>query len=82
MAGLCEGGNEPPGSLKAITNHDPRSEALTGARQIHVEAELPHLFRIPRIPSVSLYNFEGHQNCDNCAMLGREDRMELSELFV
>ncbi|KAJ4452099.1 hypothetical protein ANN_03615 [Periplaneta americana] len=63
-----------------ITNHNPRSEELTGARQIHVEAELPHLFRIPRIPSVSLHNFEGHQDCGNCAMLGRGDRMELSEV--
>ncbi|KAJ4445187.1 hypothetical protein ANN_06988 [Periplaneta americana] len=65
-----------------VTNHNPRSEELTGARQIHVEAELPDLFPISRIPSVSLHNFEGHQDCDNCAMLGRRDRMELSELFV
>ncbi|KAJ4427809.1 hypothetical protein ANN_25466 [Periplaneta americana] len=64
------------------TNHNLLSEELTGSRQIHVEAELSHLFRIPRIPSVSLHNFEGHQDCDNCAMLGRGDRMELSELFV
>ncbi|KAJ4438640.1 hypothetical protein ANN_14587 [Periplaneta americana] len=60
-----------------ITNHNPRSEELTGFRQIHVEAELPHLFRIPRIPSVSPSYFEGYQDCGNCAMLGRGDRMEL-----
>ncbi|KAJ4433883.1 hypothetical protein ANN_16196 [Periplaneta americana] len=59
-----------------------RIEELTGSRQIHVEAELSHLFRIPRIPSVSLHDFEGHQDCGTCAMLGRGDRMELSELFV
>ncbi|KAJ4427330.1 hypothetical protein ANN_24950 [Periplaneta americana] len=57
-------------------------EELTGSRQIHVEAECSHLFRILRIPSVSLHNFEGHQDCGNCAMLGRGDRMELSELFA
>ncbi|KAJ4451310.1 hypothetical protein ANN_02771 [Periplaneta americana] len=66
----------------SITNHNLRSEELTGSRQIHVEAELPHLFRIPRIPSVSLSHFEGHQDCGNCAMLGGGDRMELSEVFV
>ncbi|KAJ4429824.1 hypothetical protein ANN_22028 [Periplaneta americana] len=62
-----------------LTNHNPSSEELTGSRQIHVEAELLHLFRIPRIPSVS---FQGHQDYGNCAMLGRGDRMELSEVFV
>ncbi|KAJ4436638.1 hypothetical protein ANN_16769 [Periplaneta americana] len=67
---------------KLVTNHNPRSEELTGARQIHVEAELPHLFRISRIPSVSLHNFEAQQDCGNCAMLGRGNRTELSELFV
>ncbi|KAJ4446882.1 hypothetical protein ANN_13582 [Periplaneta americana] len=39
-----------------ITNHNPRSEELTGTRQIHVETELPHLFRIPRIPSSTYSN--------------------------
>ncbi|KAJ4445204.1 hypothetical protein ANN_07005 [Periplaneta americana] len=34
-----------------VTNHNSRSEELTDSRQIHVEAELPRLFRIPRIPS-------------------------------
>ncbi|KAJ4448158.1 hypothetical protein ANN_10171 [Periplaneta americana] len=64
-----------------LTNHNPRSEKLTDPRQIHVEAELPHLFRIPRIASVSLSHFEGHQDCGNCAMLGRRDRTELSEVI-
>ncbi|KAJ4437116.1 hypothetical protein ANN_17251 [Periplaneta americana] len=39
MAGLCEGGNEPSGSLKAICNHD-RMERVKWADTIRNEVGL------------------------------------------
>ncbi|KAJ4444595.1 hypothetical protein ANN_06391 [Periplaneta americana] len=75
MASLCEGCNEPAGSLKAMSRRIDRLPSNPRG------GEMPHLFRIPRIPSVSLYHFEGHQDCGNCAMLGRGNRMELSEIL-
>ncbi|KAJ4440801.1 hypothetical protein ANN_10647 [Periplaneta americana] len=56
----------------AITNHNPRSEELTGSRQIHVEAELMHLFRIPRIPSVSFRGSPGLWQLWNIGTRGQD----------
>ncbi|KAJ4448732.1 hypothetical protein ANN_00123 [Periplaneta americana] len=39
MAGLCEGGNEPPGSLKA-TRERPRPTSRLLASRPHAEAEV------------------------------------------
>ncbi|KAJ4449352.1 hypothetical protein ANN_00750 [Periplaneta americana] len=51
MAGLCEGGNEPPGSLKAKTAN---SVAHCG----HVESH-------PAAIRTSLHVPAGHENCHN-----------------
>ncbi|KAJ4427812.1 Innexin inx1 [Periplaneta americana] len=73
MSGLYEGGNEPSGSLKAIlTNHNTCSEDLTGSRQIHVAAELLHLFRIPRIPSISFRGSPGLWQLCNVGTRGQD----------
>ncbi|KAJ4438953.1 hypothetical protein ANN_14907 [Periplaneta americana] len=36
MAGLCEGGNEPSGSLKAICKEKAESDALAGLKVIEI----------------------------------------------
>ncbi|KAJ4442201.1 hypothetical protein ANN_12067 [Periplaneta americana] len=41
MAGLCEGGNEPPGSLKAIINRK-QSSPFT---KCHYNSSAPHLLK-------------------------------------
>ncbi|KAJ4449411.1 hypothetical protein ANN_00810 [Periplaneta americana] len=55
-----------------VTNHNPCSEELTGSRQIHVEAELLHLFRIPRIPSVSFRGSPGLWQLCNVGTRGQD----------
>ncbi|KAJ4445723.1 hypothetical protein ANN_12408 [Periplaneta americana] len=40
MAGLCEGGNEPAGSLKAISREGPRPTSRLLASRPHAEAEV------------------------------------------
>ncbi|KAJ4438368.1 hypothetical protein ANN_14310 [Periplaneta americana] len=40
MAGLCKGGNDPPGSLKAITREGPRPTSWLLASRSHAEAEV------------------------------------------
>ncbi|KAJ4445601.1 hypothetical protein ANN_12283 [Periplaneta americana] len=58
--------------ISDITNHNPRSGELTGSRQIDVEAELPHLFRIPRIPSVSFRGSPGLWQLCNVGTRGQD----------
>ncbi|KAJ4445341.1 hypothetical protein ANN_07146 [Periplaneta americana] len=55
-----------------VTNHNPCSEELTGSRQIHVEAELLHLFRIPRIPSLSFRGSPGLWQLCNVGTRGQD----------
>ncbi|KAJ4451006.1 hypothetical protein ANN_02442 [Periplaneta americana] len=57
---------------RLLNNHNPRSEELTGSRQIHVEAELSHLFRIPRIPSVSFQGSPGLWQLCNVGTRGQD----------
>ncbi|KAJ4447606.1 hypothetical protein ANN_09613 [Periplaneta americana] len=45
MAGLCEGGNEPSGSLKAICKYECNIEELTHSSSRYVESQA---FRISR----------------------------------
>ncbi|KAJ4428594.1 hypothetical protein ANN_24638 [Periplaneta americana] len=59
-------------SSLSVTNHNPRSEEVTGSRQIYVEAELSHLFRIPRIPSVSFQGSPGLWQLCNVGTRGQD----------
>ncbi|KAJ4430012.1 hypothetical protein ANN_22220 [Periplaneta americana] len=40
MAGLCEGGNDPAGSLKAISHEGPRPISLLLTSRPHASAEV------------------------------------------
>ncbi|KAJ4427800.1 hypothetical protein ANN_25453 [Periplaneta americana] len=51
---------------------DIGKEELTGSRHIHVEAELLHLFRIPRIPSVSFQGSPGLWQLCNVRTRGQD----------
>ncbi|KAJ4434651.1 hypothetical protein ANN_23216 [Periplaneta americana] len=49
MAGLCEGGNEPPGSLKAIYEIQRRAGGLWTGNQRFPHTSTPRQFCIPEL---------------------------------
>ncbi|KAJ4432352.1 hypothetical protein ANN_20971 [Periplaneta americana] len=56
MAGLCEGGNEPPGSLK-VTHEGPRPTSRLLASRSHAKAEVDDHPTRMRYCVVSHYNW-------------------------
>ncbi|KAJ4433181.1 hypothetical protein ANN_15438 [Periplaneta americana] len=71
MAGLCEGGNEPPGSLKAISNEQEEKGIKWLIRQLK-DSLSSHL--LGRVCKQRGFQYAGRSNIPTCASFAVDEK--------